>query len=123
MPCRSDYMEPNEIEKEASRVYCLLDDLDGNETEDHWWYGNHPKAYNKVSQQDLNKITAELCGRLKALDHVVGNDRLVAWWKAHKEADAKREAAEKKKAEKDALISELEDNPAVKAYLELKKMQ
>ena len=58
MPCRSDYMRPNETEIEASRVICLLDELDGLDAPnpDTFGDGYDKRVHNKVSQADLDKL-------------------------------------------------------------------
>ena len=88
MGCRNDYMEPNEREIEASKLYCIIDDLGGKQFSSSSWSGNHPKAYGKsITQEKLDKLTAKICSRLSNANVTVYSLELQLWWRDHQAAD------------------------------------
>lgn len=114
MPCRSDYMEPNEREKESQRVAMLLiytvEKLGSGKVS-----GKLVKTatdpYGNVVR--LDRDTAELCSLIRSmnpeqLNRIVydGRDanarKLADWWEHHEEADKLREANERHIAEHEA---------------------
>lgn len=104
MPCDSSHLRANSAEIEASRVLCVLDELDGRTVDRSWWEGYHPKAYsNRVTSETLDKLTAAACTRLKATPNVAKYSlELQVWWRDHQVADAKKEEqriAREKRAE------------------------
>ncbi len=93
MPCYAGYMEPEQRELNASRVYCLLDELDGKPWKESHWNGYHPNAY--CRKFDLDALVASLCARLKNVDVTKHSLEMQIWWRDHQRADAEREARER----------------------------
>lgn len=97
MPCRSDYLEPTERERELGLVLSLLAELDGQQV-DHsdatyrFGYNNH--------RDDLDAKTAELCARCQTIDVTKQSLELQIWWRDHQLADQRRAAAEAALAER-----------------------
>jgi len=136
MPCRSDYLESTQREKESKRVATLLVYLftELNQTAQITkelsdavdnYYGEESK---------LDEWTALLCSTLRNLsqkeeDAIVYNARdkksrkLATWWENHQAWDKKREAEEKDLEAKKA--KELEEEELLKAFnaLPTKKQQ
>lgn len=105
MPCNSDHLEPMRREIDASRVLCVLDELNaGRPIDDHrvpqWWYGYHPSAYMRIlSKEDVDRWTAEACGKLSKLKPAAIRKmslELQLWWREHQKADAERKARERR---------------------------
>ena len=103
MPCNADHMEPTAREVEAAKIYSILDELD--EGRDYViptdYDGFHPMAYGSYwgpsGQARLDKITAELCGRLSAMTKEEIREQsleLQIWWRNHQAWDEKRKRAE-----------------------------
>lgn len=99
MPCRSEYLNPNDTEKELSRVLLLLDELDGKGPPELSKYGRgyDDRAYLKQDQTELlHQKTAELCSRLTALPDVTAYSlEMQLWWRDHSTADRKRDYEER----------------------------
>lgn len=109
MPCRCDYMDPNQYELQSIRTANLLKYTlehlkkavpDYVEAATISTYGN---------AQKLNDMVVMLCAELSALDSkkldkLVYNSKdktaraLADWWGEHQEADKKRIEKEKKEA-------------------------
>jgi hypothetical protein len=117
MPCRSEYTEPSNLERELSRVYLILDELNGlnslekekEEDRRRSWEGYDRRAYNRGTQKDLDEKTAVVCERLKALSELEIKEfslELQIWWRDHQAWDKKREASEVEKAKKKLLQRE-----------------
>lgn len=73
-----------------------------------------------------DKFTRYLCDTMKIVELYPDAYKLIPnnikiWWKQHKKEDAQREKAEKEREAAKSLLGELEEDPAVKAYLALKK--
>jgi hypothetical protein len=109
MGCNSDYMESTLQESNASKVFCLLDELAGKRWSAHHWDGYHPSAYNK--NVNLDEIVSRLCDKLSQTDVSKYSLEMQMWWRDHKKADKKRveEALleEKTVAAKKAAIAKL----------------
>jgi len=91
MPCRSDYMEAHQIEKDLSVVYGLLDELETGKLPSNFGDGYDGRVYNKgLSQKHLNKKTRELCSKLKSTDVTKFSLELQIWWRDHQKVDKKR---------------------------------
>ena len=99
MPCRSDYLEAHPLEIEASRVECLIDQLnDGGEIDTGYWAGYHPRVYNRgLGREELDKLTARLCNELQSVDVTKYSLELQIWWRDHQKADKLRAEAERKR--------------------------
>ena len=122
MPCKSDYLDPNQTEidrKEVSELIVYIDKKLGLKT---------PAKIIKASTDaygrdvDLDEIVASLCSKISSLDkkqteEIVYNAknktsrRLADWWEEHQEADKKRLKKELKEAkenkDRDTLIAKL----------------
>lgn len=99
MPCRSDYMEPNEREHELTNINAFLHEFETGKLGKHYGTGMDPNVYNKdISQDKLNKATEELCTSMqyyeKNSDVTKLSLELQTWWRDHKAADLKRVKAE-----------------------------
>ena len=98
MPCKSDRMEPNVLEKELSMVACCLDELNNHidPYKKRHKEGYHPKVYsNKLSDEEGNVLVATLCSKCKKLERQgFIKDKsleLQMWWRDHKKKDEQRE--------------------------------
>lgn len=113
MGCNSDYMNPNDAEKSASLMLCLLDELDGKKHRNKSHLdGYHPKAYMKNCSKDtLDKLTVELCSKLQKVDVTKYSLELQIWWRDHQAADKARVEQELRdrlqKADKEAALAKL----------------
>jgi hypothetical protein len=107
MPCNSEYLAANHLEIECSRMYLLLDELDGKGPPDprsDKWQGYDRRAYNEIIDRNLaDKLAAKLCSRVKKIGDLSKHSlELQVWARDHAVADAarmKQEAAEKKAEE------------------------
>jgi hypothetical protein len=119
MPCRSDYMEPNDRELNQKLVGQLLiyvlASLHRPIPKEYIIAATHSYGEGVVLEKDVPK----LCSILKSLNREQLNDvvydarnkdarKLADWWEEHQEADRKREAEEeaekkRKKIAKQAL--------------------
>ena len=109
MPCRSDYMEPTEREKESKLVADLLLYV-------YWSIGEtHPCSVSLACQSSYGDVkylddhTKDLCSKIKGMSEELLNKvvydgrnpqarKLADWWDRHQLADAKREAEENQSA-------------------------
>lgn len=112
MPCNCDHLKATNFEREISKVYCCLDELNGITVESSWRRGYHPKVYNKsLSRERGNALTAELCERLQSEDVTKYSLELQMWWRDHQAADKsrlEREIAEaRKESEKQEALAKL----------------
>lgn len=98
MPCNSEYMNANDLEKELSRVLLLLEELETGKPVDHKssdWdgylsgvYGNSPTTLRRRA----DVAVAELCDKLKQVPNVQKYSlEMQIWWREHQEADRQRE--------------------------------
>ena len=96
MPCNSDYMEPNTMERSLSNAMCIHNELDGVTFQESWRKGYHPDIYNKsISKSAADTIVSTLCSRLK--DHPDTSSLTLEaqiWWRDHQKADKIREDEE-----------------------------
>lgn len=92
MPCNGDYLKPDNIEIDLSKVYQLLDELNGKKLPKNYGNGFDKRVYNKgFDKKDLDEKVKELCSRLKKeLDVTKYSLELQIWWRDHKKADRKR---------------------------------
>lgn len=88
MPCNCDHLKATDREREASRVLCLLDELDGKQWNQNSWEGYHPSIYNKSFSVDV--LTSELCARLQKEDVSKYSLELQIWWRDHQKVDKER---------------------------------
>ncbi len=91
-PCRSDYMEPSETEREHSNVRYLLEELETGELTPKYNDGMHPDIYNHYNKSniDLDKDTDTLCSKLQKVDVTKYSLEMQVWWRDHQRADKKR---------------------------------
>jgi len=107
MPCRSDYMDPTQFEKNLSEVYQLLDELKTGELSENFGNGYDDRVYNKgLSKSHLDKKTAELCSLLKKTDVTKYSLEMQMWWRDHQKADKERLLAERQKRQDKKEIKE-----------------
>jgi LPS O-antigen subunit length determinant protein (WzzB/FepE family) len=107
MPCDGEYLNADQREIELSRMFCLLEELDGKEEIDkNHWSGYHPRAYGNRSES-LNSVASLLCERLRGIDVSRYSLELQMWWRDHKIADRKRleEEISKKKENEDRKLA------------------
>lgn len=98
MPCNSDYMKANEFEKNLSKVYGLLDELETGKLPDNFGDGYDKRVYNKgLKESTLNKKVKELCSKLQKVDVTKYSLEMQMWWRDHQKADKERIAARIKK--------------------------
>jgi len=101
MGCNAEYMVPNLREIAGSKVATLLDELTGKEFNKSHWRGHHPKVYNnRISQDELDRLTATLCSKLQTADVTKYSLELQTWWRDHQLID-KRRVEQEIKEEKD----------------------
>lgn len=96
MPCSSEYLEPNQRERESVRVLEFLREIRGQEF-DH--DEPHTDVYGVYGNPlTLDKDTAELCAWLRKItsqDVKLYSLELQLWWQRHQKADKKRAEREK----------------------------
>ena len=108
MPCNCDYMNPTGLEREISRVYCLLEEIETGkpvDTKSSHWDGYHPSVYGQpVGRKQGDEAVARLCGILRKTRNIKKYSlEMQMWWRDHQEADRARERRERKDAEQKAL--------------------
>lgn len=107
MPCNCDYMEANNLEREISCVYCLLEEIETGKPVNigsREWDGYHPKVYGKITKEEGDIAVAKLCDILSKTKNVKKYSlEMQIWWRDHQAADKKRIAEEKKDAQEKAL--------------------
>ena len=108
MPCNCDYMNPTGLEREISRVYCLLEEIETGkpvDTKSGNWDGYHPSVYGQpVGRKQGDEAVARLCGILRKTRNIKKYSlEMQMWWRDHQEADRARERRERKDAEQKAL--------------------
>lgn len=97
MPCRSDYMEPNAMEIEHSKVLALLNELKTGKLSEKYGDGNDRNVYGNTTQEILDKKTEELCTALQKVKKITKYSlEMQIWWRDHQAADKKRLQAELK---------------------------
>lgn len=95
MPCRSDYLEPNELEIENSKVLALIEEFETKKLPNWYGKGNHNTVYNNSSQEIVNSNTAKLCSMLKkySVKDLAGMNyslEMQIWWRDHSKFDENR---------------------------------
>lgn len=124
MPCDGSYMEPNQMERNLSQVYGLLDELKTGKLPKDFGSGYDKRIYNKgLNQAHLDKKVAELCSKLsKDKDIKKRSLEMQIWWRDHQKADRAREKkkaqAKKDDAARKKALAKL--TPAEKKLLNLK---
>jgi len=101
MPCNCDHLEATQLEVECSRIYGLLDELDGKGAPDprsSRWRGYDKRAYSQRLNAD--ELTARLCERVgKIKDLTKYSLELQVWARDHARADEERRRREKNESE------------------------
>ena len=95
MPCNCDYMNPQGLEVEVSKLYCVRDELRQNMIiPESWWRGYHPEVYGQMpSVEKRDKIIQAVCSHLSSLaPGEIGQLSLETqlWWRDHQRADQER---------------------------------
>jgi len=93
MPCDSSYMEPHREEIDLSRVYQLLDELDGGTIDKRAWEGYDKRVYDNSNNttEQLDAKVAELCKRLEGVVDITKYSlELQMWWRDHQIADKRK---------------------------------
>ena len=96
MPCNGDYLNPSDLEQQAARCACLLDELNGKAWTRSDWDGYHAATYNKTNRECLDSLVRDLCSRLQSLPRPITDYslELQTWWRDHHAADKARRADE-----------------------------
>jgi hypothetical protein len=114
MPCTYDesYAEARDREKfmeECNLVHWLLLEVNGGTVTDEQRGGKYPNPRGgnvRWYHDDLERATAELCGKLKDVEDVTRFSlELQLWWKRHQLADANREAKDAKERNRTSAIA------------------
>ena len=83
MPCRSDYMESNDKEKESKKVLDFLSkELDQE-------VGEYDSYYGRI--KTIDEDVAALCTICKVIKTDSMSLELQIWWRDHQKADKERE--------------------------------
>lgn len=109
MPCRCDYMEPTQEEKDRAKVIEHLNySVVKGYTDDD--FVNRTFLHNSYN---LEGLTQALCQVLTNADQeAIYSDRtkfglkLALWWTEHQEADRKRKQLEQEEAERKRLVKQ-----------------
>jgi hypothetical protein len=90
MPCRSDYMQSTDREKELSRVYAFLDEVIVHKPlPKDFGTGYDARVYNRgLSQEHLDHQTESLCKVCQEIDVSKCSLELQMWWSKHQKSDA-----------------------------------
>jgi hypothetical protein len=116
MPCNSEYLEADSLEVECSRMFMLLDELDGKGRPDprsDGWAGYDQRAYGSHrTREKADRLATKLCGRIKKAGDITKYSlELQVWARDHAEADRRRikeeEAAARLKAAKKSGLAKL----------------
>jgi len=99
MPCNSDYLQANGLEIELSRVYQLLDELEGKNIDKKAWDGYDNRAYCRANKETLDTKVSELCVKLQSINVKNCSLEMQLWWRNHQEADANRKENERLRKE------------------------
>jgi len=104
MPCDSSHMEATGFEVAMSRVFQLLDELDGKPIDPSGWAGYDRRAYNMgISSPAADAAVAKLCAACEALGPAIKGKslELQMWWRDHQAADAKKKAGAEERAKQE----------------------
>lgn len=112
MPCQSDYLAPNEFEREGVRAWLVYDEIKTNKriSPKEWASCTDRRAYGnwEFQKKDLDNLTANICKDLSQWSKFslqAATLELQMWWRDHQKADRAREQREKKQA-KDKQLKE-----------------
>lgn len=95
MPCRSDYQEPNEMERELAKVRAITEETKTKTGKIPSYYHSPSEAgtYNNTTKEDLDKETASLCAIFSKMGPRTLNKMSLEsqmWWRDHQESDKRR---------------------------------
>ena len=112
MPCNSDYLEPNNMEVEHSKVLALLKELKTGKLPRSFGDGSHSRVYNKTTKEILDEKVEELCSKLQDVEDTKKYSlEMQIWWRDHKKADRARlkmiSEAKKKSKDRQELVNRL----------------
>ena len=111
MPCRSDYLECNPLEKKGSIVYALLDELATGKhvnPQSNRYQGYDDRCYcnGSFNKTALDRITDKLCKKLSCLkpsEVKLCSLELQIWYRDHQKHDKERNEKQLKKKETDKI--------------------
>lgn len=121
MPCDSSHLNARGDEIELSRIFMLLDEVNGGsppDTRSSGWSGYDSRAYGKrIPAAVQDNLVADLCGKCQALGPAIRTKslELQVWWRDHQRADAEREAADRRPVIK---LPRLRDGGHIKFLIE-----
>ncbi|MAH32735.1 MAG: hypothetical protein CMG78_12140 [Marinobacter sp.] len=100
MPCSCDHLESTPLEKEASKLVALLDELNKKgKPKSNFGDGYDKRVYNKITRAKADILIARLCGKL---GRIKGIDRysleMQIWWRDHQASDKKKAIAKQRAA-------------------------
>lgn len=92
MPCNSDYLEASFDEIEQSKLFHIMDELDGKLVDPKiWGNGYDERVYNKIlPKQERDALVAKICARLQNTDVSKLSLEAQIWWRDHQLADMHR---------------------------------
>jgi hypothetical protein len=90
MPCNSDYMAATSLERELSKVACLLDEVAGKQCAPGDVSGYHRRVYGKATRELGDQLVDELCNALQGADVSKFSLEMQIWWRDHQAADEER---------------------------------
>ena len=90
MPCNSAYMNATSTEVTASRLTCLIGELNGHPWTADEWRGYHVATYGKATSSVCDALAAQLCFALTTADVTQYSLEMQIWWRDHQAADAAR---------------------------------
>lgn len=81
------YQGPTGKECRLSRVFCMLDELDGKSWTEDEWYGKHPKVYGHANELNEQALTGQLVYEINELGTAITDYslELQMWWRDYKE--------------------------------------
>lgn len=114
MPCKSDYLDATQSEKNLSVIYGLLDELETGKLPPNFGNGYDKRVYSKcLPKEHLDEKVKELCSKLQSTDVSQFSLEMQIWWRDHQKADKERlekEMTEQKDKEaKEVALSKLSD--------------
>ena len=103
MPCRSEYLEMTESEKEIILVKSLIDEIDGKLFDHH-----EAKRKHEYSSECVHELTDLLCKKCSEIKNIQDYSLdLQIWWRDHQISDARRISQEKERLTKQIVHYEL----------------
>jgi hypothetical protein len=87
-------MEASSLERELSKVACLLDEIAGRQWTRGDASGYHRRVYGKATRELGDQLVNELCNALQGADVSTFSLEMQIWWRDHQAADEERIAEE-----------------------------